>query len=87
MFDCKAKFALLFMAGLLIVTHWSQAADYDERNFNDLAKTELSSDDLENEEAHIWQRSLDFNSIQPRRGPTFFRRRSRRRRRVVLSRQ
>ena len=80
MFDFKAKFALLCMAGLLIVIHWSQAADYDEEfdhdeNVNDLGNTERSYDDLQNEEAHILQRGFDVNRKQPRRGQKFFRRR------------
>jgi len=64
MLGYKAKFALLFIAGLLIFSRYSKASEHDEdfesdEDLHDLSRSELSVDDVENEKDNILQTNLD----------------------------
>ena len=82
MFCYKAKFALLCMAGLLIVFHYSKASEYDEdsesqESLHDLGRSELSVGEMKSEDVKILQTSLDAK----------LRRRFARRRRIYVNRR
>lgn len=93
MVGCKVKLAFLCIAGLLLVLHWSDAVEYDDDAENDgNGDSELSIDDVKDEDAETSQASLDAKRRSWRRRRLFVtdrrrrthnstrRRRSRRRR-------
>ena len=64
MVGCKIKLAFICIAGLLVMVHGSDAAQYDddpenEGKLHDLGEYELNVDDLNDEDAETAQASLD----------------------------
>ena len=84
MAGCKVKLTFLGIVGLLVVFHWSDAAEYDddsdnEGKFHDLGDSELSIDNVKDEDAETSQANLDGrrNSWRRRRHIIAFDRRRR----------
>jgi len=60
MVGCKVKLAFLCIAGLLLVFHWSDAAEYDDDAENEgKGDSELRIEDVKDEDAETSQASLD----------------------------
>ena len=96
MLGSKAKFAVLCIAGLLIFCRCSKASEHDEdfesdENLQDLSRSELSVDDVKNENDKILQTNLDAQRRLSRRRYRFVRRSRKRfawrRRRIVFRRR
>lgn len=84
MVGCKVKLTFLCIAGLVVLFHWSGAAEYDDNPENegkshDLRDSELSVDDVKDEDAETSNASLDARrqSLRRRRRKLVYARRRR----------